>query len=79
MMIPKIDLNDGVTVSDTIVSEIDGACRNTGAFYVTNHGVDSDLIAAVNKKARECFALRIDDKIAIDSRDSSPIHSAIAV
>ena len=42
---------------DAVAAEIDRACRATGFFYVTGHGVPAELPARVDALAREFFAL----------------------
>ncbi len=56
--LPVVDmaaLRDG-TRADAVASEIDRACRATGFFYVTGHGVPAELPARVDALAREFFA-----------------------
>ena len=52
--IPLIDLRDGQAMA---ARAIDAACRDTGFFCVTGHGVSPDLIDSLHKTARSLFAL----------------------
>ncbi len=45
-----------------VASEIDEACRSLGFFRVTGHGVDPDLLARMDRLARQFFALADDAK-----------------
>jgi isopenicillin N synthase-like dioxygenase len=49
-----------------MADEIDVACRDTGFFYVTGHGVSPQLQARVEELAREFFALPEAEKSLID-------------
>jgi isopenicillin N synthase-like dioxygenase len=48
-----------------VAREIDGACRDTGFFYVVGHGVDPGLQQRLEDMARQFFALDDDEKGAI--------------
>jgi isopenicillin N synthase-like dioxygenase len=48
-----------------VVRAIDRACREIGFFTITGHGIDPALIAAVERLAREFFALDDATKAAI--------------
>ncbi|HTJ33335.1 MAG TPA: 2-oxoglutarate and iron-dependent oxygenase domain-containing protein [Dactylosporangium sp.] len=45
--------------------EIESACRASGFFYVSGHGVDPALIARLDRAAREFFALPEPEKLEI--------------
>jgi len=64
--IPVIDLA-GANVS----WEIHKACRETGFFYVANHGVPQVLIDAQFECARRFFALPLEKKLALHMKSSS--------
>lgn len=48
-----------------ISNQIGSACRVEGFFYVTNHGIPSDLIHNLDSLARDFFALNLEDKRTI--------------
>lgn len=53
--------------------EIHKACRDTGFFYVANHGVSHDLMAGQLAWAQRFFALPLEDKMKLDmSRNKGP-------
>jgi isopenicillin N synthase-like dioxygenase len=60
-MLPVIDISSPVRVAD----EIARACRDTGFFYVTGHGVPPSLRAELDASSREFFALPEADKLKI--------------
>ena len=65
-LIPVIDLagwraGDAAAHSETAAA-LDAACRETGFFTVTGHGVDPALAAATRKAAVDFFALPEDEK-----------------
>ena len=68
--LPVIDLSslskDGSGLAQT-AEKIGAACRDVGFFYVINHGVDSDLMAAAFAQSRQLFALPLEDKRRIAS------------
>jgi isopenicillin N synthase-like dioxygenase len=45
-----------------VAAELDAACRDTGFFCIVGHGVDPDLIASLDRSAREFFALPEESK-----------------
>lgn len=51
-MLPVIDLR-----SSDVPALVEAACRSTGFFYVSGHGVSRDLQSSLDKAAREFFAL----------------------
>ncbi len=62
--IPIIDigaLRDG-TAPDRIAAEIGRACRNTGFFYIVNHGVADTVMTQVHSAADRFFALPVETK-----------------
>ena len=63
--IPVIDISRNVA---EVAPEIDAACRDTGFFCVTEHGVAPALLQRLDALAREFFALPEDEKAAIDMR-----------
>jgi isopenicillin N synthase-like dioxygenase len=67
--IPVIDLAPARTgaaaARKAVAWEIHKACRETGFFYVADHGIDAALIAAQLDWARRFFALPLDEKLAL--------------
>jgi isopenicillin N synthase-like dioxygenase len=51
--------------ADAVASDIDRACRETGFFYVSGHGVPAGLVSRVAVCAREFFARPDAEKAAI--------------
>ena len=45
--------------------QIDEACRDTGFFLVTGHGVPADLITKARQRAIDFFALPDDEKMKV--------------
>jgi isopenicillin N synthase-like dioxygenase len=64
--IPVIDLSGG-----NVPWEIHKACRETGFFYVANHGVPQALIDAQFECARRFFALPSEQKLALHMKQSA--------
>jgi isopenicillin N synthase-like dioxygenase len=75
--IPVIDISalaqGPATEKAEAVRAIGDACRNTGFFYVTNHGVRQALVAEVYAEAARFFALPPAQKAAI-AIEASPCH-----
>lgn len=44
---------------------IAAACRDTGFFYITGHGVDAGVVARLDQASRRFFALPLDEKMKI--------------
>jgi isopenicillin N synthase-like dioxygenase len=67
VVLPVIDIAPLIRGREiaAIASEIDAACRETGFFYVTGHGVAPELQARVYDAAREFFALPEDEKARV--------------
>lgn len=72
--VPVIDLSDIASPDEgarkRIAREIHVACRTIGFFYVTGHGVPSDIIARAFDVTVDFFDLPINAKNAIDMRNS---------
>jgi isopenicillin N synthase-like dioxygenase len=49
-----------------IARSIEAACRDTGFFYVTGHGVPGALVARLDAASRRFFALPLADKMQIE-------------
>jgi isopenicillin N synthase-like dioxygenase len=69
VVLPVIDVSSLVgrpgPAVETVAREIETACRRTGFFYVTGHGVPGDLIARLDAASRAFFRLPEPDKMAI--------------
>ena len=62
--VPIVDisaLRDGSDATG-VAAAIDSACRDTGFFCITGHGIDPELIARLDAAARRFFALPDADK-----------------
>jgi isopenicillin N synthase-like dioxygenase len=67
--IPVIDL-DGTFAPDSVAranaaTAIHRACRETGFFYVANHGIEDKVVAAQFAAAKELFDLPLETKMRI--------------
>jgi isopenicillin N synthase-like dioxygenase len=69
LTIPTIDMSPLRTGSDAdkreVARRIDAACRDTGFFLVTGHGVPADLIAKARQRAIDFFAMPHDEKMKV--------------
>ncbi len=67
--IPTIDLTPLRTGSDAakreVARQIDAACRDTGFFMVTGHGVPAELITTARQRAIDFFALPDEEKMKV--------------
>ena len=72
--LPLIDiaglLGDDLKARSRVARTIGDACRDTGFFYICNHGVDAALQAAVFEQAQQFFDLPPDLKAALDKAAS---------
>lgn len=72
--LPLIDvaglLDDDSQARAAVAREIGRACRDTGFFYIHNHGIDASLQTAVFDQARQLFDLPGDAKQALDKAAS---------
>ena len=66
--IPVVDL--GTTDRKSIADDIHRACRDTGFFYVVNHGIPQALIDAQFTAAKRFFDLPLDEKLALHMKKS---------
>ncbi|MEU8272312.1 2-oxoglutarate and iron-dependent oxygenase domain-containing protein [Sphaerisporangium sp. NPDC049002] len=55
----------GRTAAERVALEIGDACRESGFFYVTGHGVPDRLLRELDSAARRFFALPLDRKMEI--------------
>lgn len=68
--LPVIDVSAlvGEAADDRVAAvarQIEAACRDSGFFYVTGHGVPDGLLARLDAASREFFRLPLDDKMEI--------------
>jgi isopenicillin N synthase-like dioxygenase len=67
--VPVIDIAPSFSPSERarggVVEEIHKACRDTGFFYIANHGFSRDLIARTFEASRQFFALPAEEKRAL--------------
>lgn len=68
--IPVVDVSALVTESDDVrlqivASRIRDACCEHGFFYISNHGVDEDLLRRLEDLSRKFFLLDMETKMAI--------------
>ncbi len=73
--IPLIDLSDSFSNDlekrKSVAWEIHKACRTTGFFYIKNHGIPPELLEKQLEISKKFFDLPIDEKLAIDFKNSS--------
>lgn len=72
--IPVVDLTDSFSPDHAkrkaVAWEIHKACRETGFFYISGHRVPKELVAAQFEWTKRLFALPLEDKLAIDMKNS---------
>ena len=72
--IPVVDLGGGAIEGpgkrEHVAGDIHRACRETGFFYVANHGVDPGLVGRQFAQAKRFFDLPLDEKMALHMRHS---------
>src|SRR5215813_10523883 len=70
--IPKIDLSATFANDETArrkaAAEIGAACRNTGFFYVVNHGIDQALVERAFAESTRFFAQSDEAKLKCSKR-----------
>ncbi|MFT5706699.1 MAG: isopenicillin N synthase-like dioxygenase [Oceanospirillaceae bacterium] len=68
--IPIIDISPLYSTDaanwQTVAKAVDAACRESGFFYVTGHGISHKRINELNKLYQSFFALPLDEKLKID-------------
>lgn len=76
--IPVIDLtgsfSQDIAAKGAVAWEIHKACRETGFFYVSNHGIPPELLDAQLVCARKFFDLPIDEKLALNVANSASMR-----
>ena len=71
--VPIIDLVDtdiSDAARDRAAQAIHRACRETGFFYIANHGVPEELVARQFAAAKALFNLPFEEKMRLDMRRS---------
>jgi isopenicillin N synthase-like dioxygenase len=65
--LPVVDVSGLVAGADptAVAREIGAACRDSGFFYITGHGVPDDLLACLDTASRAFFALTEPEKLEI--------------
>jgi isopenicillin N synthase-like dioxygenase len=76
--LPIIDLSDIDSADETklraVASEIYDACTKVGFFYIKNHGIPKESVAAIKKEAERYFkGLSMEKKMELD-REKSEFH-----
>ena len=73
--LPVIDLgpsfSDDAAARDRIAAEIGTACRDTGFFYIANHGIDPALVDSAFTEANRFFDQSESLKAPLRKRDDS--------
>ncbi|OZC33578.1 isopenicillin N synthase family dioxygenase [Gordonia polyisoprenivorans] len=73
--IPVIDLADSFSADPAartaVAWEIHKAARDTGFFYITNHGVPQDMLDSLLTTSAKFFSLPLPDKLTADIHTSS--------
>lgn len=76
--IPVIDLADSfssnIEAKKAVAWEVHKACRDTGFFYISNHGVSDALLESQLECARKFFALDAQDKAKLDVAKSASMR-----
>jgi isopenicillin N synthase-like dioxygenase len=60
--LPVVDISAPMP---TVADGIEAACRDSGFFYVTGHGVPADLLTRLDRAGRAFFALPEEEKLRI--------------
>jgi isopenicillin N synthase-like dioxygenase len=66
--IPIIDVRELIADASgktAVARQLGLACRESGFFYVVNHGVDADLQSRLHEHSRQFFALDLETKLRI--------------
>jgi isopenicillin N synthase-like dioxygenase len=64
--LPIVDVSGLVSgTNQQAAAEIERACRDSGFFYITGHGVPAELIERLDRASRTFFELPTDDKLEI--------------
>ncbi|WP_221796761.1 isopenicillin N synthase family dioxygenase [Oceanobacter mangrovi] len=79
MNIPLIDIsplynNDSATQQSAklaVANAIDGACQQSGFFYITGHPIPAERMAEMRQLAEQFFALPMEEKLSINIKNSA--------
>tara|TARA_A100001037_G_scaffold40092_1_gene31184 strand:- start:1498 stop:2523 length:1026 start_codon:yes stop_codon:yes gene_type:complete len=67
---PTIDIspffNGRITEKQHVAKKLDQACRETGFFAITGHGVNEDILQKTRKEVVNFFSLPIDEKLKVE-------------
>jgi isopenicillin N synthase-like dioxygenase len=73
--IPVIDLGPSFSgdpaLKKAVAWEVHKTARDTGFFYISNHGVPQSMIDGQLELAREFFRLPLEEKMKVDARNST--------
>ncbi|KAI0009450.1 putative 2OG-Fe(II) oxygenase family oxidoreductase [Xylariaceae sp. FL0662B] len=74
-LVPTIDIaaflaNPASSASQQVVTSVRQACRKTGFFQLTGHGLPEDLQRGLFSASRRFFSLRSEDKCKLDARNT---------
>ena len=68
--VPVIDIAPYFTSDDTakqtVATELDKACCNTGFFAITGHGVEEEIISRTRQAVIDFFALPLEEKLKVE-------------
>jgi isopenicillin N synthase-like dioxygenase len=75
--LPIIDIGCFVSSGDpserlAVARAIEAACRDTGFFYLTGHGIAPECFTVLELASRRFFALPVEEKLAIDMARGGP-------
>ena len=56
------------------IADLRAVCSSIGFFYITNHGIDLNLIEAAAREMRALFALPLEERMAICLANSNCHH-----
>ncbi|XP_022861314.1 UPF0676 protein C1494.01-like [Olea europaea var. sylvestris] len=76
LQLPIIDLASSDCISTS--SSIRQACMNCGFFYLTNHGVEGDLLCEVLEGNKKFFELPLEEKMKLarkENRGYTPLYA----
>jgi len=76
--IPVIDLSESfssdLAAKKAVAWEVHKACRETGFFYISNHGIPQEFLDKQLECARAFFDLPMDQKMALDVANSASMR-----
>lgn len=69
-IVPVIDIQPFFNGTEpdklAVANELDSACRNSGFFAITGHGVDEDIISRTRQAVIDFFALPLEEKLKVE-------------